>query len=135
MGCDIHMFGEQRQNGHWVDNETELSVGRNYFLFGLLAKVRRDFKEYSFAPRGLPEDVSSPIEYEYSRFDDLHTPSWLGLWELQETLVELLLVPEANQQDTGLSYAVEGLQSLVTQIKEIYTDDPRNFRIVFWFDN
>jgi hypothetical protein len=84
MGCDIHLYVEQRKNGEWlaadtfvVEDEYRTTVspsysGRNYNLFAMLADVRngRGFAGVKtgngFAPiaepRGVPDDAS--VEYK-----------------------------------------------------------------------
>ena len=78
MGCDIYFFVEKRQpGGRWelvdeieIENEQEeygtaepywapkdyqgFYHDRNYFLFGILARVRRDVEPNFGPPRGRP---------------------------------------------------------------------------------
>lgn len=58
MGCDIHMYVEyKRKDSDFIDNfGSRINPGRNYTLFGLLAKgVRRDIPE-GVEPKGIPAD-------------------------------------------------------------------------------
>src|ERR1043165_9412910 len=77
MGCDIHLYREERENGVWIsadkwtafdygDDEKGVTVeyedraytGRNYDFFSVLAGVcRRNEPAYSFEARGLPSVV------------------------------------------------------------------------------
>jgi hypothetical protein len=106
MGCDIHVYVERKMNGVWEavpdeygpihpyyseTNQNDTfnvncwTVARNYSLFGILAGVRSNIEPIS-SPKGIPEDVSSFVEKEYSnwrlRGDSAHTPSFFTLQEL-----------------------------------------------------
>lgn len=109
MGCDIHMFVEQKdEEGLWQmlpPPEIELYYypktmsapvmgedwywGRNYALFGFLADVRNE-TGYGTShvppltkPRGLPPHVSAEIQAESDEWDcDGHSHSWFALGEL-----------------------------------------------------
>ncbi len=104
MGCDIHAYREKQVNGEWlpadewepskyedeagrlrVDWDKQADIGRNYDLFGLLAKgVRREFDQ-SFLPRGLPVDVTAPVKAEAdSCSGDAHNHSYLYLHEVKD---------------------------------------------------
>lgn len=102
MGCDIHLYKEKQVDGKWVsaDQWVEYDDGdddkgvevpwenrfttRNYQLFGLLSKGVRHESPFSFAPRGLPFDVSKEVAAESERWDgDGHSHSYLYLHELQ----------------------------------------------------
>ena len=63
MGCDIHMYVQYREkkeeqsepnNDWWDDFTSQISPGRNYTMFGILAGVR-DMVENGFEPKGLPD--------------------------------------------------------------------------------
>jgi hypothetical protein len=109
MGCDIHLYTEQRIDGKWqsvdvwtkedgeghmhVAYEHKLYGDRNYSLFAILANVRNG---YGFAgvktgdgfvpisePRGLPVDVSAQVKTSSDRWDgDGHSHSHLTLREI-----------------------------------------------------
>lgn len=103
MGCDIHLFVEQKIHNVWVRVPNEKGprhpyyrgpansyfdknawdVGRNYRLFGLLAGVRANSIESISDPKGIPSDVSQGIKLEWEKwYGDAHTPSWYSLSEL-----------------------------------------------------
>lgn len=109
MGCDIHLFTEQKIDGVWksVDvwkdeyNEGRLSVpyeksayhSRNYSLFAILADVRngRGFAGIKTGegftpiaePKGLPKDVSSEVAASSDNWGaDGHSHSWLTIREI-----------------------------------------------------
>jgi hypothetical protein len=103
MGCDIHAYKEKFVDGKWStadewvaydyganDKGQEVPyekryTGRNYDLFGVLAKgVRREF-DFSFEPRGLPLNPSPEVAAESAGWDgDGHNHSYLYLHELRE---------------------------------------------------
>lgn len=104
MGCDIHTYREKQVNGQWVtadqwepseyeDEAGQLVInydkraytGRNYALFGALAKGLRFEFEYGFEPRGVPPDACEEIRKERTEWDsDGHTHSYLYLHELRD---------------------------------------------------
>lgn len=103
MGCDIHLYKEKFIDGKWLtadewvgydygDEEKGQEVpyekrytGRNYNLFGILAKgVRRDF-DFAFEPRGFPFSPCAEIAAESEGYGcDGHNHSYLYLHELKE---------------------------------------------------
>lgn len=103
MGCDIHLYCEQKYKDKWLSadfycqnkysldykDEPSMSVvhlynGRNYTLFSILANVRNsDGNEYISQPRGLPLNISEKVKEEYSIWDlDGHSCSWYTAKEL-----------------------------------------------------
>jgi hypothetical protein len=100
MGCDIHIYRERQINGRWESVDTwsdkygdgenvpygeQCYEGRNYDLFGLLAKgVRREF-DCSFEPRGIPLQCDPRIKAVFDGWSvDAHNHSYLYLHELRE---------------------------------------------------
>lgn len=113
MGCDIHMFTEIKRNGTWIegdfwcpnpdyinaseedkkyfnplhvpDTQRIYTAGRNYALFGVLAKVRWQSLPCISEPKGIPNNLSPNITEELRRWgQDAHTCSWYTLKELKE---------------------------------------------------
>lgn len=90
MGCDIHVLGQRKENGQWVDVETEAFGDRTYGRFGFLADVRNysAVKPIS-SPRGWPKDFTASEDFDM-RCD--HSHSWLSVDELlafdYETMTE-----------------------------------------------
>jgi hypothetical protein len=84
MGCDIHLFVEERvDNGKW-EYVQEIDVNRNYDLFGFLAGVRDDNNLQHFPRKGFPNDASKTVIGQYDEWDlNGHSHSWLTLEELQ----------------------------------------------------
>ena len=73
MGCDIHCYIDYQspyKDGSPYNFCGRISLGRNYWLFGLLAGVRIDPKELGtkllYPPRGIPEKLSYQVESEYT---------------------------------------------------------------------
>lgn len=93
MGCDIHIYVEQRVNGVWEQVSDDIDNGRNYDLFSILADVRngRGFAGVDTGdgyvpisePKGMPEDVSKGL-IENVCWDYDHSHSYLSLRELIE---------------------------------------------------
>lgn len=104
MGTDMMLFAEKRVNGKWrsatkigkrnsffentIDLEyglEEIIVGRNYYLFALLADVRNsrlDILPISL-PKGLPEDCCKEIMDEFLLIEDgIYSTSWIMVSDL-----------------------------------------------------
>lgn len=58
MGCDIHMYIEHKHNDsdYWQSWGGRINPGRSYWMFGLIAGVRREPKN-RLSPKGLPENL------------------------------------------------------------------------------
>jgi len=109
MGCDIHLYQEQKIDGQWKSTdvwsdkykEGRLSVAyddmayhdRNYNLFAILADVRngRGFAGVNTGtgfnpiaqPKGLPDDISEQVHAEAVYWHgDGHSHSWLTMREI-----------------------------------------------------
>lgn len=98
MGCDIHLYMEQKRDGLWycmnqskqwleedyheLPSDHEIYSGRNYQLFGILAGVR-DPDAQLFDVKGIPVDVSEPVKAAYDEWGpDGHSHSFLTMREL-----------------------------------------------------
>lgn len=61
MGCDAHMYLEYKKesfrDNYWLNVGGRINPGRNYWMFGLIAKVRCEFPS-SLQPKGLPENLA-----------------------------------------------------------------------------
>jgi hypothetical protein len=91
--------------------------GRDYRFFGAVAGVRYPV-DGAFKARGYPDDVSFEVLQEIKQYgEDGHTHSWL---DVQEMLDSKLLQEHAPHQ---LQYLRE------------HIPDPKNTRMVFYFDN
>jgi len=65
MGCDIHCYIEYKraESEHWSDFGGRINPGRNYWMFGAMAGVRREDLAF-IDPRGVPNDIA------YHAFND-----------------------------------------------------------------
>ena len=124
MGCDIHAYIEFRLGGTW-EFHSEALCFRDYVLFGLLAGVRGS-EEPLYLPRGLPDDLSFGVrwEYESEHSDAWHTPSWLD-----EKEFEVVLKKWKNPLRHTYVSAIASLSAMKACAKHGET------RLVFWFDN
>ena len=99
MGCDIHLYVEQKHYGKWhnadyfVPNVSRtgdryqhvpMYDGRNYALFATLANVRNyGNTAYVSEPKGLPDDITDFVKSEWETWEfDGHSCSYLTLREL-----------------------------------------------------
>ena len=135
MGCDIHMSVEVRDPKNkrkwvyvtppvdpeepsercWVDGEQ-----RNYTAFALLGiQWRRPEITPLIHPRGLPENVSPSAKKIYDEDGDKHSASWARL-------DELICRPE-------LPWG--GFRDWFHDLIEIVGREPRDIRLVYYFDN
>ncbi len=140
MGADIHIFRERKINGVWetdskyVDDEgyeyveSEISISRNYPMFGLLSNVRITKPYPSIkspaVDRGFPDDIAEAHTYLVGD-EDLHSHGCLYISELKQLIEDLK--PCRTQallginKDNGfmttdyLDYVEGGLKSLLNQ--------------------
>ena len=93
MGCDIHVFVEQKIDNKWFsihieDTKDEFS-DRDYFLFAKLADVRNYYETIPLltSNRGVPEDCNLTYKnYIQDWGVDLHSHTYYYLSELDYTL-------------------------------------------------
>lgn len=151
MGCDIHMYAEVKKNGEWrkvgkifdnpfYDPEENLSSSffarktdhpyqrRNYLLFSILANVRNAefvYTEYPLMPKGLPKDVSEEVKKKSDENiwgNAEHSHSWL-------TLKELIDIKWKQYQPVVNDF----VKKTIPDLQKL--GNPKDVRIVFWFDN
>lgn len=104
--------------------------GRNYSLFGVLAGVRSREEGMIDYPRDLPDDLSEEIRVEYMSWGrDAHSASHYYLSELLESGYRKSDVETLKEY--GISHFFKDVLDRCVQI----ADDPKDFRLVFWFDN
>jgi hypothetical protein len=138
MGCDIHGFIEYRSKDDkrdepiWNAVSEELSLGRNYNVFGYLTdgQVRYNPElEFGVRPKGLPKGNLS-FEVREANGDDEynHSHSWLSLNEY-EMLIEEMLKSEDEDVFVGTDY------HLVLDIMKSLDNRGMVPRFVFWFDS
>lgn len=124
----------------WLESELEDKLpniytctpydGRNYELFGVLAGVRsKEFNPIDY-PRGLPEDVTEEIKNEHQEWDvDAHSATYYTLDELLDSKYRKMSVGELAE--LRLQYFFKDVLDTCLKL----TDNPSDFRLVFWFDN
>jgi hypothetical protein len=146
MGADLHTFVEQQQpDGTWErvlwssDEDHGPFDDRSYFRFGWLAGVRDHDVTPIAAPRGLPDNLSTPVLKVWGTSESWHTPSWLTVAELATFDYD---------QDAGLNgkYDTPGETyrtyrdclgpAFFDDLDELINwDGEAPCRIVFWFDS
>lgn len=145
MGCDIHLYLEQKIDGEWTcidDFRTRMTWEwkdgrhvrvwgsrparmRNYGRFAALAGVRGSGPE----PQGWPEDASRLARYRSGEYgQDGHSHSWC-------TLENALLVFEGTMGEPP----PDGMDPLYyffdLDVDDVETVGLSNFRLLFFFDN
>jgi hypothetical protein len=104
--------------------------GRNYELFGVLAGVRSNEFDSIDYPRGLPEDVTEEIKNKHQEWDvDAHSATYYSLDELLDSDYRKMSVDELVE--LRLKYFFKDVLDTCLKL----TDNPSDFRLVFWFDN
>lgn len=105
MSCDIHLLTEVMEdwNDEWTsfdywtyrDSDSELPVPasiyseRDYLMFSVIAGVRRGGNRLVqlIDRRGFPDDASIPVKRLFESWgSDAHSPSWIGLNELNDLI-------------------------------------------------
>lgn len=136
MGCDIHGYIEyrskddKRDEPHWNSVSEELSLSRNYNVFGYLTdgQVRYDAElEFGIQPKGIPKGNLS-YEVKESLGEDEHSHSWLSMNEY-EMIIEEMLKNEDEDVYVGTDY------HLVLDIMKALDKRDMVSRFVFWFDS
>jgi hypothetical protein len=162
MGCDIHMYAEQRdESGTWKtlhkwentaeeggdyeywDESPSLDSDRAYIFFGYLASVRRE-TPFNREPLGLPEDVCMETN-RVMEDPDYHTRSFIYEDQLRkdallfqgdkEALLRLVLENKSDDLEVR-KYLDTSATNLLESLEEmpLYTKG-RETRFVFAFDN
>lgn len=127
MGCDIHTVIEEKVGDKWIGvassdmmKDRPVYAQRDYTFFGSIANVREHGENY---PQNIPRDVSDLAWHLYMLCPtDHHSPSHMSLEKF------CTIHNRDNPRASRTEYAVEDLTG-------IYTDEGREFRVVFWFDN
>lgn len=176
MGCDIHLFLEKRlrkedpwelDENHTVTSEDGgedykyleqvSATGRNYSLFYILADVRGYGEPALRKPKGVPQDMSGLLRWEYDRNVDGHSHSWLSLEEFKQCLVEADYNFKNNKSTdafynwndyfggkgnrppdytTIVNYCEEWIDNEKAEAMLLNRSDiDPEVRVIFWFDN
>ena len=165
MGCDIHIYVEQRQaDGSWskvdwpsarpddyIDGPFDW---RSYGVFGFLGYEGRNYSEVPALAeiRGLPEDVSTSVR-EDSDGIDWHSHSWLSVDELSafdyaQTFEDRRVTVQTGPRTFNGGATAEPGGGQVVSYREFLGDSFMNdlatltamnavraTRVVFWFDS
>jgi hypothetical protein len=105
--------------------------GRNYTLFGALAGVRnRGVRLISDRDRGLPKDVSKEIRQLSEKYGiDGHSHNYLYLYEILSSKYYSMTDHDLDEFGLGTYFFRNSVEQLLK------LGDPKDVRIVFWFDN
>jgi hypothetical protein len=106
-------------------------LGRNYTLFGILAGVRdRSVTPIASIDRGLPIDVSEEVSKLSSEMIvDCHSHNYLYLYEILNSEYYKMTDLELDDWGIGTCFFRKTVNSLLK------IGEPKDVRIVFWFDN
>lgn len=121
MGCDIHCFIEHQhpRDTYWTVFSGEIRGSRDYNLFAALAGVRGAGP----TPKGLPENLSWGAQDAWDEGkSDWHSPTWLTLRDLSDTLSRLPL-PRDPEYHAMLA-AMQCFENMGYRT-----------RLICWFDN
>jgi hypothetical protein len=119
MGTDIHVMMELSWNGHAYHEFVPhlLPLNRNYYLFSVLAGVRKMPGDFVIsAPRGLPTNASK-CAIKLFEDTDYHSHSWIVRSEWESL---------AQNIEPSLDY-------LFKYVNHVY--DTFHTRMLFAFDN
>lgn len=149
MGCDIHYVVERRVSkggplgDYWVGVSTShhircrkhgkdntgfaipVAKEHNYKRFAALAGVRGEGPK----PLGLPADISDLTKIEVNAWDgDGHSHSWLPISKAASVFLETEYVYCGAPTEYEAKYPA-------AYFFGVESDDHKDYRLVFWFDN
>jgi hypothetical protein len=166
VGCDIHSFGERREGNRWVCIRADLAprwfgweeimgsdpepsgpepfdAARKYRDFAFLAGVRNPWGVPPIVePRGLPQDASAYVRYEYwdterrgEKRVNWHSESWLRVEELttfdyDRTFEDMEYAAHSRRVTTYREFLGPEFLNIPNTLKAAGIE-----RVVFWFDN
>ncbi len=141
MGCDIHIFVEQKINNQWIKIEAPIFTSwdglpcnipfdwRHYIMFAVLAGVRNYGNILPISnSKGLPED-SFNINLHGCK-DNYHSHSYLTVRELQEYDYDKIYRSDSIRNALGKLFFIN-----LKEISDFAKSDIDSVRIVFYFDN
>lgn len=176
MGCDIHMYMEytyieskekaiaEKREPYWNAFSGQLSMHRNYIMFGHLCKDIRYDTEKGFEARGLPDNLGFYTREESRLFitedgegenettlekakkwgkklyNDLEgNPRWCDHpdWHSHTWLTtkEFAKAIANYKRDKNNWGSIVEYEALLAAMKFLEKDKTIEARIVFWFDN
>lgn len=150
MGCNIHSHAERRVGGKWekvygaftLDDFDKEYYGRekgdspfdwrSYAMFGFLAGVRSHWCDPIIEPRGFPSDACDEVRENYEGwYGFAHTPSFLTAKELLEFNYDKPIFEGYKE-----TYRDNLSEMFFVHIEDLSKlGDPKDVRVVFWFDN
>jgi hypothetical protein len=117
MGCDIHAMIERRTDSGWV-NAGDLTISRNYFIFGILAGVRVSNLPTIDQPRGVPGCSGLPFQ-EFAIENQQEAPS----------LIYLTMVKRWNEDGHSHSF------TFLDELKKVDVSDPDDPEFTFFHES
>lgn len=118
---------------------TEVDVHRNYILFQVLSGSGRwayDFRVPTICrPRQFPVDVTPEVSAEYAEWGGgAHSASWLTLDEVTAYPWTSLQTQRPGTYTYSLAEDCGQFLDITAKLLEL-DRDPRNVRLVFWYDS
>jgi len=164
MGCDIHCYIEyRREGGSWDSFGGEISPGRCYDLFELLAGVRGSKEKAVVPPRGMPGDPAFRADLDHKFListggGDGHTTPEMAARYVKDCGAKYIMggpgvIGWVTNPDfhTHSWLTVEELREVLIQYHRLASECPEyhamlaammmfersgcESRLVFWFDN
>jgi hypothetical protein len=139
MGCDIHAYVEEKVEGSWhmLHPIDALGDDRDYTFFTHLCGVRSGFNEEDHSewpePKGLPEDTSVMVDRQSDRWGcDGHSHSYESAKDFVEKKLAIGRLHKPSEL-VGGGFSWHTWKILGYEISD--TENPEDFRVVFWFDN
>lgn len=135
MGCDIHMVLQIQHKDKWKTIE-EISLHRDYELFGILAGVRSRTHRPISEARGLPKDVDVnkgyEIKYLHLSYDGIRDRLWLGNHSHSYLTAKELVKYKWDKVEDSLDGQIT---RLLDRLRYLPAKDLDRVRIVFGFDS
>ena len=135
MGCDIHMVLQVKHDKKWNTIE-EISLYRNYELFGILAEVRDNTHKPISHAKGLPKDVvldkDNKINFLHLDYSGIADKLWLGEHNYSYLTAKELLKYKWNKVKEVIP---SELVNLLERLQLLPKKEQENVRIVFGFDS
>lgn len=156
MGCDIHIYLEQRIEPEWVfihefdimnakifgggrsDYYHPVIAQRDYSFFGAIASVRSAPIGHQ-EPRGMPIDASRYVKWQKTRWgEDAHSASYMSAAEFLPIFMQHKLT--ASELSEVMATRLLGdkttfIDVMSEYICQLYSDCIDDYRFVFFFDN
>lgn len=135
MGCDIHLYFEQKDSdNNWKRifiPESLIPDDRNYSLFGFLAGVRNPHRRPLFSNRGIPKDTSFPSN---------NPDFWLGEHSFTYAYLDEILNAPWHENGLHNTYFYVFCAYVLPRLIDdgwgtLSKEEQRNIRVLIGFDN